>query len=167
MSAKAAIRQRSAFCRKLPGLILIVDPLAYPSLVQSESQERKAKSEERSSRPPTPAFSRFCLQLSRAQDFADHSRNGTIVFKILRGPRGRGIALRPAARGNRYSPFAGPRSEGAKPSPTTPLRSRGSPRIHAGRDAAFIRTRFSAGNFPGALETARAKAPDFGKASIP
>jgi hypothetical protein len=30
-------------------------------------------------------FPRFCLQASRAQDFAGHSQNGTTVLKILRG----------------------------------------------------------------------------------
>lgn len=44
-------------------------------------------------------FPRFCLQVARAQDFADHSQNGTTVFKILRGITGEGVHTLFALRG--------------------------------------------------------------------
>ena len=48
----------------------------HPAPLPAKGEWRTAK---------TSLFPRFYPQPSRAQDFAEHSQNGTIVFKILRG----------------------------------------------------------------------------------
>lgn len=66
------------------------------------------------SQRPKAVFSRLYLQLSRAQDFADHSQNGSIVFKTLRVPRGEGVPLRDSLSAIRQNSTSRPLRRKAK-----------------------------------------------------
>ena len=86
-----------------PQIALRHSPFAVRSSPDAENKPKHsasspAKSEWR--RAKSAVFPRLCLQPSRAQDFADRSQNGTIVFKTLQAPPEGG------ARAIRYSLFA-------------------------------------------------------------
>ena len=83
--------------------------------------EPPTSGEKRMANAETRLFPRFCLQVSRAQDFTGKVFCHPNGIKILRGTRGRGV------------PSSGQ------------LRPGGSPRIHAGESRRLYETRFSAG----------------------
>ena len=91
-----------------PQIALRHSPFAVRSSPDAEnkpehSASSPAKSEWR--RAKSAVFPRLCLQPSRAQDFADRSQNGTIVFKTLQAPpEGGARAIRCSLFARRQSP---------------------------------------------------------------